>query len=117
MRISDWSSDVCSSDLESDDRRRRVHDQLPCVGIAENGASKPPEHDADGGQHEGGGATGSAGCPAVYIGELGIQGHAFLTLTNGSGYGVVRAEGRRVGNVWLCTGNCRWASVKREKKR
>src|SRR3546814_5712438 len=29
MRISDWSSDVCSSDLEEDDRQDNVQDRYP----------------------------------------------------------------------------------------
>src|SRR3546814_1007245 len=44
MRISDWSSDVCSSDLHEGDRLRvRPGEKVPVDGVVEDGASSLDE--------------------------------------------------------------------------
>src|SRR3546814_5752107 len=42
MRISDWSSDVCSSDFEDGDARRRRRIEHPCLERAGRPALAPP---------------------------------------------------------------------------
>src|SRR3546814_19723413 len=54
MRISDWSSDVCSSDLNSDEAFRRTRRSYPCDGRSCCG----------GGQGEVGSLTRGAAFPA-----------------------------------------------------
>src|SRR3546814_957964 len=55
MRISDWSSDVCSSDLESGvdaaGRRARIAEALQSVGLRPDDAEKYP-HEFSGGQRQ-----------------------------------------------------------------
>src|SRR3546814_4583837 len=47
MRISDWSSDVCSSDLESRQRRRHLRNRLQQQrGLADTGVAADQHHRA-----------------------------------------------------------------------
>src|SRR3546814_14008694 len=90
MRISDWSSDVCSSDLPQARRFGRQRDGLFVRGgrareIAEvefRGAERGPRV----------GAGGFALCPRFEVGEL-----------------VGRSEERRVGNEGVSTCRSRWS--------
>src|SRR3546814_1330260 len=59
LRISDWSSDVCSSDLRRDDRQHRQHPQRPLHGEAgarrdegEGEAQNRGRHPGEDGQHQ-----------------------------------------------------------------
>src|SRR3546814_7355022 len=70
MRISDWSSDVCSSDLYQGDYR--VLDQLRIVAGAEHEDSR----------FDDGTTTASTGTTSVY-GELIVQPVRQLTVTGG----------------------------------
>src|SRR3546814_16400000 len=119
MRISDWSSDVCSSDLGSApalnltaSRRLALAaeksgvtallvraDATPCPSAAQSRwevqslASAPLEANAPGG-------------PAMEIELLrhraGLAGRTWRAARD-------RSEGRRVGTEWLCTVRSRWS--------
>src|SRR3546814_4928823 len=80
MRISDWSSDVCSSDLQSRQ-----------ASASRSGATVTPRH-SSGGVADGGGAVGSGG------GGSGAGSPEFL-----------RSEERRVGKEGVSTCRSRWS--------
>src|SRR3546814_14327788 len=94
MRISDWSSDVCSSDLASGTLGRYVMDHIFRVGISGDipGMTEYIEY----GRRPGG----------VYVPRFrnvgGEEGVGFKR-----GYG--RSEERRVGKGCVSTGRSRWS--------
>src|SRR3546814_3584240 len=96
MRISDWSSDVCSSDLDRSHRRRRQR----LRGARRRGAGPPRPrlrpHDAPrrrGARRGGGGRRSAAG-----------------------GRSVRRSEERRVGKECVSTCRSRWSPYHSKKK-
>src|SRR3546814_15120711 len=103
MRISDWSSDVCSSDLETGHRRFRRSDRpctrgrrlRPASGNPESAELWPEQGDADRRQR------------AV------ADGNASEHRAGGrSG----RSEERRVGKEWVSTCRSRWLTYHSKKK-
>src|SRR3546814_17851024 len=94
MRISDWSSDVCSSDLFEGERHFVLthHTGVHCILTGEIAAIGEP---ADGKRVGAGGGRGE--------GEHGIGGlAAIIVLTD-------RSEERRVGKEGVSTGRSRWS--------
>src|SRR3546814_5696240 len=92
MRISDWSSDVCSSDLLAD--RGAVVAQRPEIGIGGIGRVEPVverEH-----------VAGAAG-----IGRIGIVAHRFGS--ESPHHQADRSEERRVGKGGFSTCRSRWS--------
>src|SRR3546814_5944356 len=89
MRISDWSSDVCSSDLSASNR---------------SGTASVPEM-ADAGEDHG---------EAVLVGggDYLVVADRAARLDHGGGAGLdrgERSEERRVGKVWVSTCSSRWS--------
>src|SRR3546814_14202312 len=70
MRISDWSSDVCSSDLSSRDRRLREAADAGAAGSALRRTGWPPH------RRGGGGAPGRA--TGAHAGSVGRRGSAVI---------------------------------------
>src|SRR3546814_13456540 len=73
MRISDWSSDVCSSDLTADRRRTSANDRL-CVCADSGGRVRPSRLPARGGVDRRRRSSGSClfpglQCFRLYIGN------------------------------------------------
>src|SRR3546814_18392392 len=111
MRISDWSSDVCSSDLEALD-----WDDMP-QGEADLILSNPPyipEADIDGLEPEvalhdprGALAAGQDGLDAyrslVRLLRLLLDPDGAAVLEIGIGQSTARSDGGRVGKVWVST--------------
>src|SRR3546814_20877346 len=98
MRISDWSSDVCSSDLERDDPRPgRAHPHLP--------AERPVLVQ-----------QGGAGMTAMDTSEsrAGKSRVGFLRSTPARV--AKRSAERRVGKEWVCTCKSRWSPYNLTKK-
>src|SRR3546814_3185635 len=105
MRISDWSSDVCSSDLHAAERQRQ--------GIGQQGEAVERtmglvEREARQGEAVGG-TAGGAGLLAERGGKAGIdhglaQGKADFAIGVGE-----RSEERRVGKEWVRTRSMRWS--------
>src|SRR3546814_14179519 len=108
MRISDWSSDVCSSDLscsrdvasiaiEDRERNRDVGNKRPVAGLA-----KLPHTKADRG------VKTTVGALAL---EPGLGDEPF-------GFGETnRSEGRRVGKECVSTCRFRWSTDHSKKKK
>src|SRR3546814_3361604 len=78
MRISDWSADVCSSDLRDQPQGQPRHRQAPSEAV---GQDRP----------EGAGCHGPGAADQLLAAELGEQ--------------IVRSEERRVGKA--CVSQCR----------
>src|SRR3546814_12182561 len=95
MRISDWSSDVCSSDLEGHDRRQRERDQ----------------DDEEVGIHAAGGVPGRS-----FRGRGGSPGRERCRLSP-SFVIAGRSEERRVGKGCVSTCRSRWSPCHSKKKR
>src|SRR3546814_13979277 len=95
MRISDWSADVCSSDLVADTRvgdtitEERRHCAAPLSGF------KPTQ-------------------PVVFCGLFPVDASEFEDLREAMGKlrlnDASRSEARRVGQECVCTCRSRWAS-------
>src|SRR3546814_17755138 len=107
MRISDWSSDVCSSDLQAGPARSRQAPRRP--DDAERGEAEQ-QQGADGTNHEverqpavGGGEDGERRQQAAKQGE-GRQGGG-----GDLGRGRRRSEERRVGKECVSTCRSRWS--------
>src|SRR3546814_16000496 len=99
MRISDWSSDVCSSDLVHDDGIGIAQDDIPLV-------LQPFNQVRDAYLREKGG-TG-LGLPIV-VGMARLHGGDFtLRSTLGAGTSA-RSEERRVGKEGASTSRSRWS--------
>src|SRR3546814_15854664 len=111
MRISDWSSDVCSSDLDM------VPTQGTAIGAAielgmrsfdfDNGMSKAMIIITDGENHE-----DDAVAAAKMAQEKGVTVHVV-----GVGSQEGRSEERRVGKECVSTCRSRWSPYKYKKKR
>src|SRR3546814_20262555 len=99
MRISDWSSDVCSSDLGADGVRVAVGHHRPAAGGAAAGMSEAGVGDDRG--HGGlGAAVGVAAVAAVAVAVV----FAF------------RSEGRRVGKACVRTFRYGWSPYHSQNK-
>src|SRR3546814_18144544 len=102
MRISDWSSDVCSSDLHEDHGARRQVDagegDRSC-GRSEQGLDRrvPAEDLLDGRSQE-------IGAGAKEAGLVGVGGQRCRAVAE-----QVRSEERRVGKECGSTGSSRWS--------
>src|SRR3546814_16842251 len=98
MRISDWSSDVCSSDLLRDRRRKVAQARAPAVaaGKSEVEIIKP---------------GCEAGAQRLPPGAAFVVGHASQPLAF-----EVRSEERRVGQEGVSTCRSRWSPQHHTKK-
>src|SRR3546814_4758504 len=103
MRISDWSSDVCSSDLPKDYKASEdLEDRLvlPLLNEAVAALHDGVVEDADlldAGVIFGTGFAPFRGGPIQYIRETGVD-------------AVLRSEERRVGKECVSTGSSRWST-------
>src|SRR3546814_17318255 len=112
MRISDWSSDACSSDLSASDSGSYGLDG----GLSLDGGGT------------GGGVAGEDGFESLRGENLSLHDH--LTTQAGAAFKgpdliiaahlldliEERSEGRRVGKECVCTGGYRWAPIHLKKK-
>src|SRR3546814_17729390 len=122
MRISDWSSDVCSSDLERTTRQtfKRLLDFRHQVGLAEPRVRPLIARldDDEGVGDVGGHGVGGEGSVAKIV----KLEHAWRRLDgrNDDGFQVApfpgRSEERRVGKVCVSTGRSRWSPHHKKKK-
>src|SRR3546814_12627363 len=105
MRISDWSSDVCSSDLQPRARR----------GIV---AGKPQRRAPDGGDQWRGRGREDESASAVdqEIGEHARQAQQRALGAERLAEGVERSEARRVGKEGVSTCSSRWSPYHYKKK-
>src|SRR3546814_11790875 len=110
MRISDWSSDVCSSDLV-DDRESRP-EQQSCLGVGDlevslerldEQAERDPVDDRN--QAEAGHQTDHAPRAGKQTFRAPLTAKAF------------RSEERRVGKECVSTGRSRWPPYHKKKKK
>src|SRR3546814_4802336 len=109
MRISDWSSDVCSSDLDSDDP---VHPQ--CHQLTQTLEAMFGRADDGKAFHEIGGER--AADDALFRADIAVLGHV-IALANlaevlargGVGRADLRSEERRVGKECVSTCRSRWS--------
>src|SRR3546814_19779366 len=124
MRISDWSSDVCSSDLHGEGaaRPRRIREARAGPGaepgaVAVEGDHRPAQGGARSEEHAGGGLTAPMSVAIVEAKGLGLTFetgdgpvHALtgvdLTVEKGQFVSFIgpRSEERRVGKGWCSTG-------------
>src|SRR3546814_6617372 len=91
MRISDWSSDVCSSDLPVDGFARQPHHRVGPFIIAVRRAAGDLEHLARSGLRKGGEAVGQVG--SIFGAHIAAAS---------------RSEERRVGKECVSTCRYRW---------
>src|SRR3546814_6327523 len=97
MRISDWSSDVCSSDLRSELKKR----------ISENTLNKAVQLMGYEGRLTGHGIRGTISTALNEIGYPKIWVDAQLSHSDPNK--VSRSEERRVGKAGVSTGRSRWS--------
>src|SRR3546814_19577121 len=103
MRISDWSSDVCSSDLLGVDRAL-----LP---PSQQGGAKAPWHSLFG--------ADPVGEPELLRSVAHYDGGAMGACEGGAdrlGAAARRSEERRVGTEWVSTCRSRWSPYNEKKK-
>src|SRR3546814_16619153 len=117
MRISDWSSDVCSSDLNSYSGGTAVNtgtllvngDQSAATGVTSVGAATL-------------GGTGTIGGDVILLGGTlapGSNGVGTLTIAGGlslDAASTLRSEERRVGKECVSTCRSRWSPYHSKKK-
>src|SRR3546814_17755575 len=102
MRISDWSSDVCSSDLvlgEQADQSREVPQEVE----DQKGQRRTPPESAD--------DPLQRNTPAV-----GLQ-QEIEALVQVAVEHMIRSEERRVGKEWVSTCRSRWSTYHKKKKK
>src|SRR3546814_20410425 len=96
MRISDWSSDVCSSDLLRDYGRLPLREVIaPAIGYARDGFAVVPMMN-----------TVVGGVAELFRTAWPTSAEAWLV--DGAAP-QVRSEERRVGNEWFSTFRSRWS--------
>src|SRR3546814_15610920 len=96
MRISDWSSDVCSSDLGNGRRPGRARDAMSMA------APFPGTMPAPGGC--------ASAAERIHSAAMDIPGADDETLMQAYGAGnLARSDERRVGKEWVSTFRSRWA--------
>src|SRR3546814_11825936 len=106
MRISDWSSDVCSSDLYPQDE----HERMLEARLAERGVTVERETEATAFSQTADGVVAIVGgepCQADYI--AGCDGAHSMVREQ-------RSEERRGGNEWFSTCRSRWSAYHYKKK-
>src|SRR3546814_11418039 len=103
MRISDWSSDVCSSDL----CRAQALETLAVDGLERVAHRRDHARDAGGDERVGAG-PGAAGVRARFEGDVG--GGALRAVTS------LRSEWRRVGKECVSTCRSRWSPAHYQKQ-
>src|SRR3546814_19028908 len=113
MRISDWSSDVCSSDLGDEWRHRAQARRGRAPVVAEPPRRQRPVH--------GHGllvtvTAAVAGVPAFLFGQL-VQGCHDHLASGGLEVAVERSEERRVGKECVRTGRSRGLQDDKKKKK
>src|SRR3546814_12806644 len=97
MRISDWSSDVCSSDLLAADQDDEPWSAVEPIYVVVNGKTGPDEP----------ARQGLASALSDGLSPLNIAGDV---PTLGTGYSPLwRSEERRVGKEWVSTCRSRWS--------
>src|SRR3546814_15127190 len=105
MRISDWSSDVCSSDLQVTDEGARL-----CLGAIRRSAT--PFRDIEG---QAAALAIFVDAPGIIAGEIEIDGRPHVALRPAHGHQShlmlieKRSEERRVGKECVSTGSSRWS--------
>src|SRR3546814_17974233 len=104
MRISDWSSDVCSSDLTRDVPQIRDTGKAPQAAIQ----AHHPEHQTLCQQHD----QEFGGKPRPLDRTLNIA----VAQIDQAGPANPRSEERRVGKERVSTGRSRWSPVHYKKK-
>src|SRR3546814_18541861 len=105
MRISDWSSDVCSSDLSSAQQRCGAHGPIaaPTSSARRELELGPPDSTPGGG----GGSAASAACAQKRWCGC-VIGRAPNPETHERSSGLRRSEERRVGKECVSTCRSRW---------
>src|SRR3546814_14507774 len=120
MRISDWSSDVCSSDLIlSISRIKEIHKRLPNTHLVMHGSSSVPQDLLAEIREFGGDMKETYGVPVEEIQEaikfgvrkVNIDTDIRLAMTGAIRrfMGENRSEERRVGKEWARPGRSRWS--------
>src|SRR3546814_15166839 len=94
MRISDWSSDVCSSDLNLADDEPVHRNRIIEWGCALLGAPLPPLQSLD--------DAGLSPAARAFYSEN-------RRVANGKAKRLLRSEERRGGKEWVRTGRSRWS--------
>src|SRR3546814_20511177 len=104
MRISDWSSDVCSSDLVEDDDP--LSGQRPGFRGESFRPDRPVQSDQAALAYQGADSDGSASASARSASSpwSPIPGYSSRARAR-----ISRSEERRVGNEWVSTGISRWS--------
>src|SRR3546814_15818827 len=104
MRISDWSSDVCSSDLIVAEvaQREIPADQLMNVNVVEFDPNVPAVADQD---------KDLPVVPAVRQAEASYLAYSLRTTLEGTGQWGARSEERRVGKECVSTCSSRWSTI------
>src|SRR3546814_18157364 len=97
MRISDWSSDVCSSDLAITDERILRHLQVESIIN-----TRCQQHSTTFKNFF------NCGFLALMSHCLPVRERGFNEVSMYNSYQVVRSEERRVGKECVSTGICRW---------
>src|SRR3546814_12158964 len=114
MRISDWSSDVCSSDLSSVDPVAAIDDVRPKLRICWDRSEVAEIHKADV-------RNAVADADDRFIGRFGaifgdeVARRMPLAEPWRQLGEIVRSEARRVGKECVCTGRSRWSWVHKKK--
>src|SRR3546814_16016394 len=101
MRISDWSSDVCSSDLLAAAQRR--HDPGDGVAVADD-------------QHRAGGVGAAQAFGDGLGGRLGVIGNDAQVVDGGGGFGGV-AGPAEIGGIEIGKASCRGKGVRTWRSR
>src|SRR3546814_14957419 len=106
MRISDWSSDVCSSDLAAYTGSNFANHQLRVVDQSGNVIGSP------------GTAVGTAGSATVTVTVTGVDLSSItaIALQMSGAFSAGRSEERRVGKECVRTCRSRWARYPKKKK-
>src|SRR3546814_7859895 len=98
MRISDWSSDVCSSDLPDGEPRAQPQHRVEPPPAEEHGRRDERELHHEDAQHH------RSGRLAAQRAEQALQ-----VLPARRAAGVARSEERRGGKEWVSTCSSRWS--------
>src|SRR3546814_12112288 len=126
MRISDWSSDVCSSDLIASNNAPSDRQSTTCTAAGTPGVQSMP---CDNSLADGRGATLRAFAGTLARGDRArVAAYVLVSMLAafaGSLEALLlvpliqpgRAEERRVGKEWVSTCRARWATTNEKKKK